>query len=291
VALADAALAEAKKQHYTPGMRMLRNVLRAYSQAGAADKALDLLNAHEFKEASYVENLGATKSISFYDVSLLDDMARTHINAAVMYFEKADQDARLGASAKYYLAESYLQQGNTVMSLHAAAAFLAQPQQAIAFSRSGQKTEAAAIWQLLAEKSAEDPALLAALMHACTPARADCAKIEKLALAAVEKGEGKKFFSLNAALGKYYLLRKDYPKAVLYMEAGRDKANKNKIEVNDPVMLVGLAEAYYRNKKFSENLEIYFEIGKQYPVVRQIQEAMQGIYSMEQQSAGEVKIF
>jgi hypothetical protein len=52
-----------------------------------------------------------------------------------------------------------------------------------------------------------------------------------------------------------------------------------------------LAEAYYRNKKFSENLEIYFEIGKQYPVVRQIQEAMQGIYSMEQQSAGEVKIY
>ena len=51
------------------------------------------------------------------------------------------------------------------------------------------------------------------------------------------------------------------------MEAGRDKAYKNKIEVNDPVMLVGLAEAYYRNKKFSENLEIYFEIGKQYPVV------------------------
>jgi len=26
------------------------------------------------------------------------------------------------------------------------------------------------------------------------------------------------------------------------MEAGRDKANKNKIEVNDPVMLTGLAK-------------------------------------------------
>jgi hypothetical protein len=75
------------------------------------------------------------------------------------------------------------------------------------------------------------------------------------------------------------------------MEAGRDKAYKNKIEVNDPLMLVGLAETYYRNKKFSESLEIYFEIGKQYPLVRQIQEAIQGIYSMEHQSAGEVKIF
>jgi uncharacterized protein HemY len=110
-------------------------------------------------------------------------------------------------------------------------------------------------------------------------------------LAAAEKGEGKKYFILNAALGKYYLRQKNYASAVLFMEAGRDKANKNKIEANDPVMLVGLAEAYYRSKKFSENLEIYFEIGKQYPVVRQIQEAMQGIYSMEHQSAGDVKIF
>ena len=75
------------------------------------------------------------------------------------------------------------------------------------------------------------------------------------------------------------------------MEAGRDKANKNKIEMNDPVMLVGLAEAYYHNKKFSENLEIYFELSKQFPAVRQIQEAMQGIYSMEHQSAGDVKIY
>jgi pentatricopeptide repeat protein len=75
------------------------------------------------------------------------------------------------------------------------------------------------------------------------------------------------------------------------MEAGRDKSNKNKIESNDPLMLVSLAEAYYRTKKFSEALEIYFEMSKQFPEVRQIQEAMQGIYSMEHKSAGDVKIF
>lgn len=303
VALADAALTDAIKLHYTPSMRMLRNLLRAYSQAGAADKALDLLSTNEFKEASYVENLGATKSISFYDSSLLDDMAKIHLLAAVKYLEQANRDEKLSGTSSYYLADAYLQQGNAELSLHAVARFMteeksppqyrdyAQILQAIAFGKTGQRAESAAIWQSLAARTAENPALLAALIQACTPARADCAKVEKLALAAVEKGEGKKFFSLNAALGKYYLLQKDYPKAVLYMEAGRDKAYKNKIEVNDPLMLTGLAEAYYRNKKFSENLEIYFEIAKQYPVVRQIQETMQGIYAMEQQSAGEVKIF
>ena len=78
---------------------------------------------------------------------------------------------------------------------------------------------------------------------------------------------------------------------MLYLEAGRDKSRKNKIEANDPAMLVNLAEGYYRVKKFSENLEIYFEMSKEFPVVRQIQEAMQGIYLMEHKSAGDVKIF
>jgi hypothetical protein len=74
------------------------------------------------------------------------------------------------------------------------------------------------------------------------------------------------------------------------MEAGRDKSNKNKIEANDPEMLAGLAEAYYRTKKFSEGLEIFFEMSQEFAVVRQIQEAMQAVYSMEQRSAGDVRI-
>jgi hypothetical protein len=55
-------------------------------------------------------------------------------------------------------------------------------------------------------------------------------------------------------------------------------------------MLADLSDAYYRTKKFSEALEIYFEMSKQFPQVRQIQEALQGIYSMEHKSAGDVKI-
>jgi pentatricopeptide repeat protein len=75
------------------------------------------------------------------------------------------------------------------------------------------------------------------------------------------------------------------------MEAGRDKSNKNRIEFNDPLMLVDLAQAYLRSKQFSEALEIFFEMSKQFPAVRQIQVALQGVYIMEQKSAGDVKIF
>lgn len=301
--LADAALQETRTRHASPGARMLVNLTRAYSEAGAPEKALDLLKYDEAGEASHVENLGASKMINFYDAGLLDALAKAYLDSAVLYLEKAGRDSKLSTTAAYYLADAYLQQGNAALSLQSSAAFLAQPQaprryrnvaqalQASAQNLTGKHAEAGAGWLSVAKNSRTDPASLAAVILSCAQAGGNCAGLEKLALAAIEQGEGKKFFPLNAALGKYYLLRKDYPKALLYMEAGRDKANKNKIEANDPLLLVGLAEAYYHNKKFSENLEIYFEISKQYPAVRQIQDAMQGIYAMEHQSAGDVKIF
>jgi tetratricopeptide (TPR) repeat protein len=186
VAMADAALHDAKLQRYTASSRMIRNLLRAYSQGGAPEKALELLNATELKEASYVETIGSSKSISFYDVSMLGDMANTHLGAAVMYLEQASRDAKLSGIAKYYLIDAYLQQGKAELSLHAAASFLTQAKmplqyrdsariyQAVAFNMTGQKAEASAIWQSLTEKSAEDPALLAGLMQSCAQARADC---------------------------------------------------------------------------------------------------------------------
>lgn len=301
--LADAAVKEFKAAGKTPNMRMVRNLLRAYSHGGATEKAFELISFAELNAASYVEDLGSSKTISFYDLSLLDDLARMNLDTSVKYLELAKLDDKTGITANYFLADAYLMQGNTELSLRTLNAFLAQrnlPQKyrdsaqivlASAYSKMGRRAEANAIWQALAEKVMNEPALVGEVVLACTQAKADCEKFEKIALAAVVKGEGKKYFPLNSALGKYYLMKKNYSQAMLYMEAGRDKANKNKIEVNDPVMLAGLAEAYYRNKKFSENLEIYFELSKQYPAVRQIQEAMQGIYAMEQQSAGDVKIF
>jgi hypothetical protein len=105
-----------------------------------------------------------------------------------------------------------------------------------------------------------------------------------------ETGDGRRYQRMNFALGAYHLRHNDYARAIVHMEAGRDKSNKNKIEANDPEMLTGLAEAYFRTKKFSEGLEIFFEMSQEYPVVRQIQEAVQGVYSMEQRSAGDVRI-
>ena len=161
--------------------------------------------------------------------------------------------------------------------------------QALIAHRQGRVAEAESAWTAMAEK-ASDPEVLADIVLGCADAQAPCGKVLARAGQVTEAGDGRRVQRLNFALGSYHLRKKDYPRAIFHMEAGRDKSNKNKIEANDPEMLAGLAEAYYRTKKFSEGLEIFFEMSKEFPVVRQIQEAMQGVYSMEQRSAGDVKI-
>jgi hypothetical protein len=301
--MADQVLTEIKKQGKPVSMLLTQRLVRAFGRSDAIEKALDLLDVSELRAAAYVETLGKSKSISFYDPGLLADMAYVYLRASINYLEQAGQNQKLASTAAFFLADAYLIAGNLELANRYSTSFLSQAQiptayliharatQAASSYRAGKQQEALTIWGELFDQAAVRPELQAEILNACVVARANCSKFEQRAVAVTEAGEGKKFFPLNAALGKYYLARKNYAKAVLHMEAGRDKANKNKIEVNDPAMLAMLAQAYFYNKKFSESLEIYFEMSKQYPAIRQIQDSLQGIYSIEQKSAGDVKIF
>jgi tetratricopeptide (TPR) repeat protein len=303
VILADESLSQAKKSGKGIPTRLLKNVLSVYAKAGLTEKGLALVNSSDLKTFSYREVVSRTKVINFYDLSLLGDMSAIYLQASIAALEKALTDAKLRTTVNYYLGEAYSLSGNVEQSMKTTAAFISSsqmPQQYRdkAMARQGanqylrgRQFEALGVWDELSRKQPEDPEVLAEVLIACSGIKVDCPKPAKKAAASVESGEGRKISPLNIALGKYYLGKKDYARAASYMEAGRDKSNKNKIESNNPGMLVNLAEAYYRTKKFSEALEIYFEMSKQFPEVRQIQEAMQGIYSMEHKSAGDVKIF
>ena len=300
VGMGDAAL---KKVGSSPSSRMLENLLTVYARAGLTDKSLELVKLADLKAASYTEALGETKTISFYDVAALGDLAAMYRQASVRYLEKAAADAQIKPTADYYLGAAYAEAGDVELSLRATGAFLsvanaplpqrnrARVRYATAQYLQGRRGEAMAVWEALAQGQPAEPELLAEILLGCARAKAGCASIEPWATRAAEAGEGRKTRSLNIALGRLYLLRGDYGRAVAYLEAGRDKSNKNRIESNDPVMLVNLAAAYYRGRQFSESLEIYFEMSKHFPVVRRIQEAMQGMYAMEHKSAGDVKIF
>ena len=285
--------------------RARRYLIEIYLAAGVPDEALAVAQAADLGMASYVEGFkvakGTAKSISFYDLALLTDLAQLYRELARRQLEQAAADARMKPSAEYYLAEALNALGANDEALAFVQAFLARPQapaqyrerararQALIAYRQGRGAEAESAWTAMAGSSS-DPEVLADIVLGCADAQAQCAKVLARVGQVIEAGDARRYRRLNFALGSYYLRQKDYARAIAYMEAGRDKSNKNKIEANDPEMLAGLAEAYYRIKKFSEGLEIFFEMSQEFPVVRQIQEAVQGVYSMEQRSAGDVRI-
>ena len=285
--------------------RARRYLIEIYLAAGSPDQALAVARAADWGAASYVEKFkaskGTAKSISFYDLALLTDLAQLYRELARLRLEQAAGDARMKPSAEYYLAEALNDLGANDEAAAAVQSFLARPQAPAQFRerararaaliayRQGRGAEAEKAWTAIAEGSS-DSDVLADVVLGCTEAQAQCAKALARVGQVAEAGDGRRYQRLNYALGSYHLRKKDYLRAIAYMETGRDKSNKNKIEANDPEMLASLAEAYYRTKKFSEGLEIFFEMSQEFAVVRQIQEAVQGVYSMEQRSAGDVRI-
>jgi tetratricopeptide (TPR) repeat protein len=300
---AEGILSEMKRSGKPLSMRIVKNLVAIYARGpGLTEKGLDLLKRSDLKAFSYRETLGKSKVIHFYDLSLLNDMAILYSQASLAYLEKATADPKVKEAAKFYLGQAYGLFGSVEESFKIAASFIATSGMSDSYKdrirvwqganlyMKNRPIDAVAVWDELMQKKPEDPDLIAEILFACNRLRIEYPKALHKATAMVEAGEGKKFSQLNVAIGKYYLGRFDHAKAISYLEAGRDKSNKNKIESNDPILLVSLAEAYYQTKKFSEALEIYFEMSKQFPEVRQIQEAMQGVYAMEHQSAGDVKI-
>ncbi|MBF8259300.1 MAG: hypothetical protein HW377_1674, partial [Actinobacteria bacterium] len=298
VSMCDEALASLAKSGRRPSMRALKNIVGVYARAGLTEKGLDLLAAADLKRFSREEILGKDKVIHFYDLALLDGVATLYWKASIAWLGKAAADPRAGNAAAHYLEEARALWGTGGTRERAtdpsgAAPKLPQPdndrtavRRAADRYAAGRKQEATRILDEFSRKRAADPDLLAEIVRSCDRVAAGCDDIVGRSAALAEAGEGKRFRTLHSALGRHYLDRKEYAKALVHLEAGRDKGNKNKVESNDPELLAALAEAYYRVKKFSEAQEIYFEMSKSFPAVRQIQEALQGIYSREQKSPG-----
>ena len=301
-AMCDRAIALAKQSGDGIPIRAIKNALGVYAEAGLVEKGLDLLGLTDLKAFSCEEVLGENKVLFFYDLALLDNLAELYAKASIEYLVKATADDRSRNGANYYLGEAYAIFGNIDRSAEVTSSFIssngapqqfkakAKARQAALLYLKGRRTEAMSRWNELLQQRRNSPDLLADILSACSRFGVECNEIVTKAAALAEAREGRKFSSVNVALGRYYLGKKDYGKTIAYMEAGRNKGNKNNIEHNDPLMLINLAEAYYRTMQFSEALEIYFAMSKHFPAVRQIQVAMQGVYSMEQKSAGDARI-
>jgi len=300
--MCDRALALVRQSGNGMPIRVIKNALGVYGNTALIEKGLDLLRQTDLKAFSSEEVLGENKVLHFYDLALLHNLAKLYGKASIEYLTKAMRDDRSRNAANYYLGEAYAILGSFDQSAAVTSSFIASgraPQQFKAKAKArqaalqylqGRKTEAISRWHELLQQQPKSPDLIADILSACSMLAVECSEMVTKAAALAKAGEGKEFCSVNIALGRYYLGKKDYAKTIAYMEVGRNKGNKNRIEYNDPLMLINLAEAYYQTMRFSEALEIYFAMSKQFPAVRQIQVAMQGVYSMEQKSAGDARI-
>ena len=298
------ALDSLRQSDQAPSIQMINDLIYVYAKQDQIDKGFGLIMDADLLASFHEEVPAKNKVIRFYDSALLGNLSFFYGTAALKFLEiaRSSPNPKINGMAGYYLGEGFGLYGDPTQSLEMLAAFIAAPnnpshlkkkarvQQAFNQYRLGQ--DAAAHEQLSALlQLAPDPNLMADMLLASIQYKMDVPQIVIQASATAQQGYGRPFTKINFALGKYHLWKQDYAKAVEYMEAGRDKSNKNRIEVNDPLMLVNLAQAYCRSKHFSEALEIFFEMSKQFPAVRQIQVALQGVYIMEQKSAGDVKIF
>lgn len=276
--------------------RLVRNLLLVYGRSGDTIRGLALAESADLKAFSYQESLGKNKTLYFYEPLLLDDLARIYAEGSKVELAAAAADSRLRSVANLHLAEAQLRYGSAAQALTLASA--GAPQLPPAYQK--RLTLLAAAAQLrqgdkeplaeLLRREGSDPELLVDALRLQLFLGADASAASQQASALLARTPGKKGMALNGVLGSYWLNKRKLGDALALLEAGRDKANKNKIEANEPLLLVDLSEAYFRSKKFSEAQEIYFELAKEFPAVRLIQEGMQGIYSREQQSAGDVRI-
>lgn len=298
----DQSLAELSKANQPLPVRAVTNAIAVYARSGHADKAFALLGSADVGRPSYEENISTTKVVRFYDPALLGNLAELDQAEAERLFQRVRTDAKYKSVAGYFLAELFLNNNQfgdaaklipellAATDLPAAFHDRASLMQAVLDVRTGKAARGNAAFSEMGNKFGQDPAMLAEVLSACVHFKANCPGVTAAARTLAAANQGERYRSLHFAVGEQYAAEGKNERALMEMETARDKSNKNRIDSNDPLLLVRLADLYFAGKSFSESLEIYFEMSKEFPAVRQLQETGQGVYSTEYRSAGDAKI-
>ncbi|MDH5216369.1 MAG: hypothetical protein OEX19_01635 [Gammaproteobacteria bacterium] len=283
--------------------RDLSNILLILTEENMLSEAFDLIASRHVDSPSLKETFKDEKKISFYDISLLENSYKILHKIGSTHLLSIDQTSKYAPTAAYYLMDSGITFGNESHIASASKTLMAnvklpkslmklQPVKLNAGEyASGKHKMANDKRDKIILNNADDPNIFAEVLLMCVYTGADCTRLIEQAKNLSGKSQGRKYVSLNTSIGHYLIQQGQAEEALTYLELARDKSNKNKISANDPTLLVDLAEAYRLNNVYLETLEIYFEMNNSFPVVRQIQEAVQGTYATHQKSAGDVKIF
>lgn len=299
----DQALSDLLKVNPVLPVRAVTNAIVVYARSGQADKAFALLGSVDIGRPSYEETIGKSKVLRFYDATLLSNLAELYQGEAERKLQRVRADARYKSVAGYFLVELHMNAGQFAKAGALLPELLAATDLPAAYHdrlvimqaaldvNTGKVARGNAAFVELGRQHVQDPVMLAEVLMNCVRFKAKCGSVTASARSMAKANQGERYRSLHFAVGEQYAAEGKTDRALLEMETARDKSNKNRIDANDPLLLVRLADLYFAGKSFSESLEIYFEMSKEFPGVRQLQDTGQGVYSTEYRSAGDAKIF
>ncbi|MDH3325672.1 MAG: hypothetical protein OEM38_03025 [Gammaproteobacteria bacterium] len=284
-------------------VRFANYAIRIYSHRGELSKARSIVKLLDQKRPSYTEEISQFKLIKFYEPSLIDSVATFYYKLAKSILEELEKDTKYHDMAIYYLSDLELITSNTTSAKRfkeqmltltrlpkSLSSLLAIRQNGHAYLY-GKTTRAYQAWEKAVNNAKNNPSIGAEAILMCIYLDASCPTIVQTAQLKAENGKSKLFENLNTNVGRYFLLKKENIKAMRLLENALDRGNAGGILMNEPILLLNLAEIYRLNKRYSESLQIYFSLGQNFPILRQVQDAVQGEYLFRQRSTGSNIVF
>jgi tetratricopeptide (TPR) repeat protein len=255
----------------------------------------------------YVNRQSENKEFRFYDPQLLLNYSSVLFGEAIKNLEPivTASSGELASFAAYYVAQMYLYLGNLDKSMkYAQKAKKLSVGSSLTMVRAsaceaaleilfGREKKGLKLLESEADRIHGKPSMLLELVQVVISSGVEYERVKDLVnrvesyLKDTRWETTRRDIALQGELA-FFARRSD--EALRHLEAARDKGNKNKIETNDPNFLLTLSYVYFTRELFPESLEILFSLGKKFTGLRQLQDAVQSVYSYKQKGSGEAII-
>ena len=283
--------------------RFANYAIKLYVNNGKLKEAQKILIRLNQQRPSYVENLSPIKILRFYEITLIDTIAEFYYNVSKSLLKDVSQDKKYHDMAIFYLSEldlvrlnmttakEYMNAVDKLRRLPKNISNLTEIRSTAHGYLLGQTSRARQAWQDAVNNFKNDPNQSSDAVLMCIYLSTNCPKIVQTAQLSAENGRSKRFEALSTNVGRYFLLRNHNNKALRLLSSAMDRSNTNSLLANDPLLLLNYADALRLNKNYAESLQIYFSLGENFPIIRQIQDAVQGEYLFRQRANGTINVF
>jgi len=278
-------------------------LLLLYTAKNSLIEATKLITEIDKTEPVFIEKKGTTKIIRFYDPSLVSSLSLYYYKMSQRLLNQVAKNAQYKDTAIYYLSELDILLGITenankyknslknLSRLPKTLSVLRDIRAAAHSYLSGEHNRAYQSLENSVNNLQNNPTLSAEAVLMCLYLGANCPTIVQQARLMAESGKSSSYSQLSLNVGRYLLAKNETEKAYRLIDDALQKSENSNLYGNNPILLINLAEVKRLNKDYSDSLQIFFSVAKNYPVMRQIQDAVQGEYLYQQRSSGVPTLF